>query len=157
MFDGGDGTDQGRLARGIDRVHAGVGGHQVFGRGQGHVLDILTVDRVQDFDRHARRFDRLDKSVDTLVLNERVQIVDPDESLIIAVRNLGVDGNDRDAGGDGLGNRRLDTVDVDCDQNDRVDPLAGIGLHRVVLRRGYVVGVEDDQIDAGCLRRGGAG
>ena len=46
---GRNGADQRRLTRGVNRVHVGIGGHQVFGRGQRDVLDVLAIDRVEKF------------------------------------------------------------------------------------------------------------
>ncbi len=48
---------------------------------------------------------------------------------------------------------RLDAVDVDGDQNDAVDLLGDVVLDRVVLRARHVVGIEDDQLDAGGIGR----
>jgi hypothetical protein len=82
------------------------------------------------------------------------RVVDADEGDVVAFRNLRVDGDDRNAGILGGGDRGLHTIDVDGDQNDAVDLLGDVGLDRVVLRGRHVVGVEDDEIDAGSLGRG---
>ena len=57
------------------------------------------------------------------------------------------------AGRLGGGDRRLDAVDVDGDQDDAVDLLGDVVLDRVVLRSRLVVGVEDDQLGAGRIGR----
>ena len=45
---GGNCADQRRLARGVKRIHIGIGGHQIFGRGQSDVLDVLAIDRIEE-------------------------------------------------------------------------------------------------------------
>ena len=64
-----------RLAGGIERVHVGVGGHQVLGRRQRHVLDVLAVDRVEESHAAPACGGRLE-AVEPLVLNEGIQRAD---------------------------------------------------------------------------------
>ena len=47
---------------------------------------------------------------------------------------------------------RLDAVDVDGDENDAVDLLGDVILHRVVLGAWNIVGVEDNEFGASSVR-----
>ena len=87
----------------------------------------------------------------------RTFIVDPDLRLLRPVGGKdGIDRHHRDAGRIGCHDRRHDAVRVDGHHDDALHPLLDIGLDRVVLGDGIVVGIENDQIDTGgvgCLLR----
>ena len=80
-------------------------------------------------------------------------VVDADEGGVVAVGDARVDGDDRNAGLLGRGDRRLHAVDVDGDEHDAVDLLGDVVLDRAVLRRRLVVGVEDDELRARLVGR----
>src|SRR6202453_4463165 len=67
-------ADKRRFTRGVERVHVGVGGHQVFSGGQRHVLDVLAIHRVEELD--ALSFSRRFETIQALVLNEGVERAD---------------------------------------------------------------------------------
>ena len=80
-------------------------------------------------------------------------VVDADESGIVAVRDLRVDGDDRNPRFLGCGDGGLDAVHVDGDEHDAVDLLGDVVLDRAVLRARHVVGVEDHELVAAGVRR----
>ena len=168
-------ADKRRLARSIKGVHVGVGGHQILSGRQGDVLDVLTVDCIEELDIAAGFSGRLE-AVEPLVLDERVKradnadlgcaghlalnvvgkilanlfaralVVDADEGRVVAIRDPRIDCYDRDARLLGRGDCGFDAVDVDGDENDAVDLLRDVVLDRAVLRRSLVVGVENDEL-----------
>ena len=83
----------------------------------------------------------------------RALVVDADESGVVAVGDTGVDGDDGNAGVLRRGDRGLHPIHVDGDEHDAVDFLGDVILDRAVLRRGDVVGVEDDELRARLVRR----
>src|ERR1700733_1272872 len=140
-----NGADQRRFTGGVERVHVGVGGHQVFSRGQRHVLDVLAVHRVEELDARARLSRRLE-AIQALVLNKGIEradnadlggaahlvlcvigeifadllagpfVIDADESRIVAVGDTGVDRDDGNAGFLRRGDCRLHPLHVNGDQ-----------------------------------------
>ena len=183
-LDRGDRADQRRLAGGVDRGHVGVAGDQGLGGRKRVVLDVAAIDHARDRDVGVA-LDGVLEALLPLILDERVEraddadlgraahllldvveegladlcarapVVDPDLALVRARGQDRIDREDRDAGVGRLLHGGHDAVDVDRDDDDRVHALGDVGLDRVVLRRGVVVGVEDHELGAGLLGRGG--
>ena len=155
------------------------------GRGQGDVLNVLAVDRIEELDARIL-LGRLLEAVEALVLDEGVEgaddadlgrpvhlglhvvgevladlfagalVVDADERRIVAIGDAGVDCNDRNAGLLRRGDGGLYPIHVDREEHDAVDLLGDVVLDRRVLGGRLVVGVEDHQLDA-VLVGGGLG
>ena len=68
----GDRADERRFAGRVERVHVGIGGHQVLGSRQGDVLDVLTIDGIEELNVAAGLRGCLE-AVETLVLDERIE------------------------------------------------------------------------------------
>ena len=183
-LDRGDRADQRRLAGGVDRGHVGVAGDQGLGGRERVVLDVAAIDHARDRDVGVA-LDGVLEAFLPLILDERVEraddadlggpahllldvveegladlcaralVVDADLALVRARGQDRVDREDRNAGVGRLLHGGHDAVDVDRDDDDRVHALGDVGLDRVVLRRGVVVGVEDHELGAGLLGRGG--
>src|SRR6185312_11962998 len=69
---GGNRADERGLAGGVERGHVGIGRHQIFRGGQGDILDILAIDRIEEL--YARRsLSRRLESIQALVLDEGIE------------------------------------------------------------------------------------
>ena len=154
----------------------------MLGCSQRDVLDVLAIDRVEEFHPAIGLCSRLE-AVQALILDKRVEgsddtdlgraahlvldvvgkvfadllacpfVVDADESGIVAIGDTRVDGNNGNAGLFRRGDSGLHPIHIDGDEDDAVDLLGDIILDRAVLRRCVVVGVEDDELRASLVRR----